>query len=209
MAEGGTAPGVAFIKCARCGEPVSAIAALCPKCGYRLAAPFVRKARRKVHPGFVIALLVVCVGAGAYLVATPQGKETLSRFASAVGVPIVPWTARAQIQANDLYAQRGNALAAGMLAAIHPTGQNATLASHATTLESGGILVSHFELAWWTGAPRTKNTTLIEWRCSERGDMAAAVGGDSAPSAVTARGQAQLDDYFRTNIFPSLKKNAN
>jgi len=169
----------------------------------------VRKKTRKVHPAFVVALLVVCVGAGAYLVATPQGKDTLSRIASAAGVPIVPWTARAQTQANDIYAQTGNALAAGMLAAIHPTGQNATLVSHATTVEGGGILVSHFELAWWTGAPREKNTTLIEWRCSENGDMAASIGGDSAPSPVTARGQSQLDDYFRTNIFPSLKKNAN
>src|SRR5579862_3700874 len=135
MIEGGSAPGVAFINCAQCGQQVSAISSLCPKCGHRLAAPApVRKARPKVHPVFVIALLFVCAGAGAYLVATPQGKETLSRFTSAAGVPIVPWTARAQTQANDIYAQRGNALAAGMLAAIHPTGQNATLVSHATTV---------------------------------------------------------------------------
>jgi predicted amidophosphoribosyltransferase len=59
MAEGGTAPGVAFLNCAQCGEQVSAIAALCPKCGHRLAAPVVRKARRKVHPAFIVALLVV------------------------------------------------------------------------------------------------------------------------------------------------------
>ncbi len=166
-------------------------------------------AKRKVRPVFFIALLVVCVGAGAYLFATHQGREALGRFASAAGVPVVPWTERAQIQANDIYVQRGNALAVGMLSAIHPTGQNATMVSHATTIEGGGILVSHFELAWWAGTPRMKNTTLIEWRCSEGGDMAAAIGGDSAMIPVSTRGQAQLDDYLRTDVFPSLKKNAN
>jgi hypothetical protein len=168
-----------------------------------------RATKSKVRPVFFIAILVVCAGAGAYLFATHPGREALGRFASAAGIPVVPWTERAQIQANDIYTQRGNTLAVSMLSAIHPTGQNATLVSHATTVEGGGILVSHFELAWWAGAPRTKNTTLIEWRCSESGDMASAIGGDSATSPVTAQGQSQLDDYFRTNIFPSLKKSAN
>lgn len=208
MAEGRTAPGVTFLNCPQCGEQVSAIAARCPKCG-RLMGTAPRATKRKVHPAFVIALLVVCVGAGAYLFATHQARETLARFASAVGIPVVPWSERAQIQANDIYAQRGNALAVSMLGAIHPTGQNATLVSHATTIEGGGVLVSHFELAWWAGTPRTKNTTLIEWRCSEGGDMAAEIGGDSSTSPVTARGQTELDDYLRASIFPSLKKNAN
>jgi hypothetical protein len=207
----GTAPGVAFVECTRCGAPISAIAAECPQCGQRVGpAPTATKTRgRTARPLLIVGAAGLITLAAGYYVFTHGAGESASRFASAVGVPIVPWTDRAQTQAEDLYMNMGDKLAARMLDIIHPDAQGARLVSHATTVEDGGILVSHFEIAWKIGEPPTKNTTLIEWRCSEGGSATAVIGGDSATSSVTPKNAERLSDYLRTSIFQPLKRNAN
>lgn len=206
MGEGGGAAGVTFLDCARCHRPISAIATHCPHCGFGVAAPR-RRSQRKVRPAVVIGALVL--GIGAYVFIARPTRDDFNRLASCAGFHLVPWTDRAQTQANDIYAQIGSSLAATMVNILHPSGQNATLASHATTVEGGGILVSHFELAWKSGQTGLKNTTLVEWRCSEEGYTSAAIGADSATTPVSQKNIAQLDEYLRTNIFPLVKKNAN
>jgi hypothetical protein len=206
MAQGGGAAGVTFLDCARCHRPISAIATHCPQCGFAVAAPG-RRSKRKVRPAVVIGALVL--GIGAYVFIARPTRDDLNRLASSAGFHAVPWTDRAQTQANDIYAQIGSSLATTMVNIIHPSGQNATLVSHATTAEGGGIIVSHFELAWKSGQTGQKNTTLVEWRCSEEGYTSAAVGADSATTPVSQRSIVLLDEYLRTNIFPLVKKNAN
>lgn len=155
----------------------------------------------------VVVIVALLLGVGAYVAIVRPTRDDFYRVASSAGIHLVPWTDRAQTQANDIYAQIGSSLAVSMVNIIHPSAQNATLVSHGTTAEGGGILVSHFELGWKQAGQ--KNTTLVEWRCSEEGYTSAALGADSATTAVSQKNIAQLDEYLRANIFPLIKKNAN
>lgn len=157
-----------------------------------------------INVGLAIVLLV----GGFWLVyklSDQQGKEALSQFASETGLgrQVIPWADRAEAAANQLVAANHQQLATSIQGITHPSGQNPILTGPAVSKLNSSIVI-RLPVSWGGGLTGNNYFTTVVWEVSEDGHVSAVVLQDTAPVPVAAQNAAQLNDFFRTSVYPEL-----
>jgi len=151
-----------------------------------------------------ILALVVLVSLFLFFVLTGRKKEA-AVLAAPVVKKVIPWTDRAQAQANSLLqGESGQHVADSVQAITHPTGRQPKLSAF-DVRKVGEQLSTVIDVAWKGGITGQAYTTRVVWEFDKNNQIRAKVTDDSAPTS--AGGAQKLDEYFRTEIYSLLRSN--
>ena len=115
-----------------------------------------------------------------------------------------PWIDRAETTAKVLFSgNNGETLAKKFLNLTHPSGTNSSL-NGITVEKEGGVLICNITVAWKGGVLGTKYSTTFQWKCTKNGHLAAKISADNAVMKVAPKNLKAMEEYFRTEVFPSL-----
>lgn len=222
---------MSLVTCTECGSTVSDKAAACPKCGapQRASAGTLTHPTKHSSPmplwlGMTI-LGVLMAGVLGGLVFYSKRADPGQRSTTAAAAPLpaaappaaaaveqpapapveqprVPWADRADTAVTKMLSTDGATLAKGIKRIIHPMGpSDATLAGFDVRRAGSGLSVQ-LTISWSGGLGLGGYTTIVVWNFDRRHHGQATVYNDSSPFA--AKNAAELDQYFRDQIYPSV-----
>ena len=153
----------------------------------------------------LVAIAVVLTAA--YML-FPGVRQAVNRTTAKTGLTVTPWIERADTVLNDMMARPDQQKVIGQIvvAITHPTGNFDKVASCKVSRE-GETLKLRLQVDWKGGIIGTAYATKVEWRCNKMGHISAEVVEDNGPAGVAAENRKQLDEYFRTKVWPPLFSN--
>lgn len=217
---------MALIVCGECRNEYSDKATACPKCGCPTpagmpttagqAAPVPEsksggRIKREVR-GLVRAVVIILVLAvGGWLALRFFGnKDIANNVASKLGVgkAVIPWEDRAESAIRlMMQGESRQTVAASIIKVVHPSGQTPELESLDIEKENHQLAVS-FKVTWKGGLVGTKYATTVQWTAWKGGHVGVMVVEDTAPMQATPEELKQLDEYFRSQVYPPVNENA-
>jgi hypothetical protein len=103
-----------------------------------------------------------------------------------------------------LRSEQAGSIAAAIQRITHPTGKNAQFAGGSVHL-SGDRIVVELHTTWSGGFVGGRYSTNVIWELSPEGHIHARVDSDTARVAIAPPNRQQLDDYFRTHLYPYVR----
>lgn len=136
--------------------------------------------------------------------ATPAEPQSTSTAAVLPPTTSVQWGKQAeQVVRNAFDGESGSNIATSIQRIAHPTGENPSLASVDVTGGADNVVVQ-IRVNWKGGLLGTEYSTVVKWEIRDTGHVQAVVVEDSAPIGIADSNAKELDDYFRTTVYPVL-----
>lgn len=114
------------------------------------------------------------------------------------------WPDRAEAAARLFIDANAQQLANSIQRIAHPEGKRPELLANRDISQLGDRILVKVAVSWGGSSTRGSYITWIAWEFSEKSHVHAKVTGDSAPTKVTSRNAALLDDHFREKVYPSI-----
>ncbi len=125
---------------------------------------------------------------------------------SGARAPTEAWLDRAALGADRFFrGPAGANLASAIQRITHPSGHSPRLGS-VEVKRAGEQLTVLIQTGWRGGILGTDYTTMVEWDFNQRRHITAAVTNDDAQIQVSAANKKQLDEFFRTEVYPALTR---
>ncbi|MFZ3320731.1 MAG: hypothetical protein WA190_00055 [Usitatibacter sp.] len=152
-----------------------------------------------------IALVVLGVIWLIYKLSGQETKDTIGQIASqtGIGTQVIPWSDRAEIAAKKLVTKNELGIAESVQRITHPTGKSPTFNRFSISKLSNRILVE-IVVDWRGGFVGGNYSTVVLWEISDKGHVGAKVTADSAPTHIGDRNKDDLNEYFRTKVYPAF-----
>jgi hypothetical protein len=154
----------------------------------------------------IVAAAVILIGIWAvYSLSDRQTKDSISQFASQTGIgkQVIPWTDRAGTAARKLIELNKEKLATAIQVTTHPTGSSPSMANYTVSKLPDRILVE-MTVAWKGGFTHDNYSTTVAWEIAEKDQVRARVTFDSALARVLPKNADELNEYFRTKVYPTF-----
>lgn len=152
-------------------------------------------------------IVVVLLGAVwfIYKLSGQETKDTIGQIASrtGIGTQVIPWVDRAEIAARKLIEKNESKMAEAVQRIAHPTGKSPTFKSLSISKLSDRILVE-ITVDWKGGFVGGEYSTVVVWEISDKSHVGAKVTTDSAPTRIADRNKDDLNEYFRTKVYPAF-----
>jgi hypothetical protein len=160
--------------------------------------------------GVIIAIFLFAITIAGLVIYAHRHGQPEARAADFVPAAIktlgVPWNTRAENTLTQMmHGVDGSSIALSALKIAHPTGKTPQLTTFTVNPSGAGITAS-FEVSWQGELSGKIYKTLVIWECNQQSHLRGSVTQDTAPTAVTDKAQSQLDEYFRTEVYPVLCK---
>lgn len=116
-----------------------------------------------------------------------------------------PWVDRAMpAVARLMKSGEGERIARSIQQLTHPSGNNPQLRAF-NVVPHGRRAVVQISTAWQGGFTGSHYVTDVVWELDEQGHVSATIASDNAPISVAASNARQLDDYFRSEVYPIFR----
>jgi hypothetical protein len=154
--------------------------------------------------GIALAFIVVYK----FVLPSSAKRELASEVAeTAIGQNVMPWPDRADAAVKkQLSGQSGANVAASIQRIAHPTGNGGTIDS-VTVRRMGDRLSVRIDVSWQGGFLGSKNTTTVIWEFDQSRHISATLMGDTGAFGVGSSNAKKLDQYFASEVYPTLRTN--
>jgi hypothetical protein len=146
--------------------------------------------------------------AGVLLYSCVLGQQAREDVAAAsLGTPlrqVVPWLDRADAVARQVLSDSRQTIADSIKSIAHPSAGSATMSDFAVRRVGDQISVRMI-VDWKGGFLGTANRTVVVWEFGESGHLRTALLEDSGAFGVGDSNKQQLDEYFRSEIYPVVR----
>ncbi len=162
----------------------------------------------KIIVAVILLLVIGAVTLTIYLNTHGHPEVRVADFVpNAVKATVQPWNVRAQAIIPKMFEGENRQTIAKVIQGVtHPTGKNPQFES-VDVRPSGDGISTRFEVSWQGGLSSKSYKTIVVWESTQQKHLRAEVTADTAPIAADAANLKKLDDYFRTEIYPTLCKN--
>lgn len=156
-----------------------------------------------------VALIMAIVGSAIYFVAPSDKQEEAKKASqnlamkSALTSGFVPWLNKAEPATKSLLRHNLEPYAEQILFILHPSGTKPELMFE--TKPQDDRLLVQLDLTWRGGAMETEYASIIMWEFDDKQHLSAKLLMDTSvqPDALA---REQLNDYFRTIVYPDVRK---
>ena len=198
-----------LVQCASCGNQISVDATVCPKCGHPRNVSPARKHRSPIRGIVGLVCLIIIASVCYKLFVSQETKDDVNMLASAtgLGIQLIPWVDRADTMLRAmLEGPTKDAIASTIQGVAHPSGEKPVMRDF-DIRKVGDRISARFSVGWRGGVLGTTYTTVVVWEFDKNQYSKATVVEDDASFAVGSPNAKQLDDYFRTEVYATLRRN--
>jgi hypothetical protein len=164
---------------------------------------------RNTSVGRVVLTIFGGLGiAGVLLYSCVLGQHAREDVAAAsLGTPlghVVPWLDRADAAARQVLSDSQQTIADSIKSITHPSAGSATMRDFAVRRVGDEISV-RMSVDWKGGFLGTANRTVVVWEFDGSRHIRTALLEDSGALGVGDNNKQQLDEYFRSEIYPVVR----